>query len=169
MEQIKNRFTGEVMCGGLSLRVVLERHKKWLNDEDGGERANFMYADLRSADLMYADLMSADLRSANLRIFKHDTWAVLAYAKNEVPNLIKAIKDGKIDGSCYEGECCCLCGTLEKGLGHKINIRDMSSPAEKWFSMIKEGDTPENNQASKLALEWIEEWQTLNTAGQKVR
>ena len=57
MEQIKNRFTGEIMCGGLSLKIVLERHRKWVRNEDGGEKAN----------LSGANLSGAYLRDANLR------------------------------------------------------------------------------------------------------
>ncbi len=59
------------------LKEILERHRKWLNDEDGGERANLyeanLYganlreADLREADLREADLYGANLRGANLR------------------------------------------------------------------------------------------------------
>lgn len=124
-------------------------------------RADLSRADLSGADLIGANLRGSSLRGTNLRGFKHDIWAVLQYAPHEVPNLIKAIKEGEIDGSCYEGECCCLCGTLEKGLDENIEVRDANSPAEQWFSMIKEGDTPENNKASKMALEWIEEWQIL--------
>ena len=41
---------------------ILRKHKKWLNYEPGGERA-----DLRCADLYSADLRGADLRCANLR------------------------------------------------------------------------------------------------------
>jgi len=48
------------------LKEILDLHKKWLNDEDGGIRADLSYADLRSADLSYADLSSAKLYSANL-------------------------------------------------------------------------------------------------------
>ena len=36
------------------LRVVLEKHKKWLANEDEGERANLSGADLRGADIDYA-------------------------------------------------------------------------------------------------------------------
>ena len=43
------------------LKVVLEKHKKWLNGEKGGVRA-----DLRGANLRDADLHGADLRDANL-------------------------------------------------------------------------------------------------------
>ena len=43
------------------LQLQIDKHTKWLNDEEGGERAN-----LRSADLSGADLSGADLRSANL-------------------------------------------------------------------------------------------------------
>ena len=49
------------------LTANLESHKKWLNGEEGGERADLRSADLRGADLRSADLRSADLRSANLR------------------------------------------------------------------------------------------------------
>ena len=41
---------------------VLQRHAKWLKNEEGGEKA-----DLRGADLWDADLRDADLRDANLR------------------------------------------------------------------------------------------------------
>ena len=48
------------------LKEILELHKKWLNDEEDGVRADLRYADLRYADLRYADLSSANLSSANL-------------------------------------------------------------------------------------------------------
>jgi hypothetical protein len=38
-----------------------EKHKRWLNGEDGGERANLRDADLRGANLRGADLRWADL------------------------------------------------------------------------------------------------------------
>ena len=43
------------------LQEILDKHKKWLNDEDGGERADLRGADLRGADLRRADLRRADL------------------------------------------------------------------------------------------------------------
>ena len=46
----------------IDLKTILEKHKMWLNDEDGGEMA-----DLRRADLCRADLSGADLRGADLR------------------------------------------------------------------------------------------------------
>ncbi len=49
------------------LKEILERHRKWLNDEDGGERANLRGANLRGVNLRGADLREADLREANLR------------------------------------------------------------------------------------------------------
>ena len=48
------------------LNKVLELHKRWLNNKDGGERANLRSANLSGADLRSADLRSANLRSANL-------------------------------------------------------------------------------------------------------
>ena len=49
------------------LKTILEKHKMWLNDEDGGEKADLSGADLSGADLSGADLYGADLREANLR------------------------------------------------------------------------------------------------------
>ena len=45
---------------------VLQRHAKWLKNEEGGEKANLWDADLRGANLRDADLRDADLRGANL-------------------------------------------------------------------------------------------------------
>lgn len=54
------------------LKEILEKHKKWLNSEDGGKRAELRYVylqgfDLRHANLRNADLQGADLRHTNLR------------------------------------------------------------------------------------------------------
>jgi hypothetical protein len=46
---------------------VLQRHAKWLKNEEGGEKANLRGADLRDADLRDADLRDANLRDADLR------------------------------------------------------------------------------------------------------
>ena len=48
------------------LGVVLERHKKWLDGQPDGERADLSEADLRGADLSGADLRGADLRRADI-------------------------------------------------------------------------------------------------------
>jgi hypothetical protein len=49
------------------LNEVLKLHKKWLDGEDGGVRANLRGADLTGADLKWADLTKANLTKANLR------------------------------------------------------------------------------------------------------
>ena len=49
------------------IEKVLDSHRKWINEEDGGERANLREADLREADLHEADLHEANLSEANLR------------------------------------------------------------------------------------------------------
>ena len=48
------------------LDFILEKHKKWLNDENDGEYADLRYANLRDANLRYADLRGVDLRGADL-------------------------------------------------------------------------------------------------------
>ncbi len=59
------------------LNKVLEKHKKWLNDEPGGERADLRRANLQGADLRGANLQEANLRGANLQganLRRADLW-----------------------------------------------------------------------------------------------
>ena len=49
------------------LDKILASHKKWLNDDPDGKRADLRWADLRGADLLGADLLGANLQDANLR------------------------------------------------------------------------------------------------------
>ena len=49
------------------LKDILGKHKKWLNGEYGGGRADLRYANLYNANLYNADLRYADLRYADLR------------------------------------------------------------------------------------------------------
>jgi hypothetical protein len=192
--EIKNRFSGEVQItadidceesAALSVKIGLAvkwaiKHNANLRGADlrgaylGG--ADLRGADLggaylggaylRGANLRGADLGGANLGGANLRAFKHDLWGILIRYKNEVPELVNYIKQGKIDGSCYSGECSCLMGTFATIKNadiedNKFSIKDAKSPAEQWFAMIKPGNTPENNFASKMALQWIEEFLSL--------
>lgn len=48
------------------LDEILKKHKKWLDGEDGGERADLTRADLTDADLTCANLTDADLTCTNL-------------------------------------------------------------------------------------------------------
>ena len=141
--------------------------------------ANLRSADLRSADLRSADLRSANLGGANLRSanlgganlgganlqpIRADFYDVLSHAGKEVPALIDALKNGRVDGSTYTGECSCLVGTIATARGVDVygddfGIQtDSNRPAERFFMAIKKGDTPETNQASKIALDWAESW-----------
>ena len=48
------------------LNDILEKHKKWLDGEEDGERANLRGANLRGADMSYANLSYANLNDADL-------------------------------------------------------------------------------------------------------
>lgn len=52
------------------LKEILDKHKKWLNDEDGGKRAKLRYVYLQGFDLQGADLRGADLQGSNLQFTK---------------------------------------------------------------------------------------------------
>ena len=49
------------------LNEILQKHKMWLNNDKGGERANLRGIDLRFADLRFVDLRFADLRGTDLK------------------------------------------------------------------------------------------------------
>ena len=49
------------------IKIVLDKHKKWLNNEEGSECANLNGANLRGAYLNGANLRDAYLYGANLR------------------------------------------------------------------------------------------------------
>jgi uncharacterized protein YjbI with pentapeptide repeats len=128
--------------------------------------ADLRGADLCDADLCHANLCGANLRDANLEPFKKDLFDVLLRAAPEIDNLKKSLVEGKIDGSTYEGECACLCGTLEKSNSSEIRqrihgLRNPSRPIERFFSLIRPNDTPENNEAAKIVIKWIEEFEQL--------
>jgi len=145
--------------------------------------ADLRYADLSSADLRYADLRGADLSSANLRgadlryadlsdadlrSVKADFWAILTTARKEIPGLITAMREGRIDGSTYSGECACLVGTIAnvRHVSADTLEQDSSRPAEQWFLMINKGDKPGDDSgggfALQKALEWAEEYCALS-------
>ena len=48
------------------LKNILKLHKKWLNNEEGGLKADLRGAELRGANLRGADLRRANLRGVNL-------------------------------------------------------------------------------------------------------
>jgi len=110
-----------------------------------------------------ADLMDADLTRADLTPIRDDIWAVLSAAPGEVEGLRRALIEGRVDGSAYEGACACLVGTLANVRGVSISAIptlhcNSSRPAERFFMGIKPGDTPQTNPVAKRALEWVDEW-----------
>lgn len=57
----------------LNLKKILEDHKKWLKNEEGGVRANLRGANLSCADFRHANLSSANLRGAILNNIIYNT------------------------------------------------------------------------------------------------
>ena len=174
--EIKHRFTLAVLfehdADDNSMRLTLEMAIKSgadLSDADLSgaylsgaylRGANLRGAYLSGAYLRGANLRGANLRGANLLPIKADFIEVISRAPLEVPALIAALKEGRVDGSTYEGSCACLVGTIAnvRGIEYREFSPDSSRPAERFFLAIKRGDTPETNEASRIALEWAEQW-----------
>ena len=69
IQEDKGRFSWSIKMFSefaLWIKDILEKHKKWLNAEDGGERADLRGANLRGANLRGANLYGANLRGADL-------------------------------------------------------------------------------------------------------
>ena len=145
-------------------------------------------ADLREAYLSEADLRGANLRGAYLRgadlseigiddmeevpeslwaHFAKDILYVLLNTRSEVPGLRKLLIEGKVSGTTYEGECCCLVGSLNNvaqngTVDHYCErhipfyMKGLHNPCETWFYQIRTGDTPENSIFSRKVVELID-------------
>jgi len=123
---------------------------------------------LAGANLTGANLTGANLTGASFRAFKADLWMTLTQNAHEVHALVSALREGRVDGSTYEGPCACLVGTIAnaRGVSHEDLDHSATNPAERWFMMIRKGDTPDKETgggyAAKCALEWALEWCELN-------
>ena len=90
-QHVAHDVRGERTChmDEKELDDILDAHRKWLDGEDGGERADLRNADLRNADLRNADLSYAYLRNADLS-YADLSYAYLRNAKN-IPPLVEAV------------------------------------------------------------------------------
>lgn len=99
-----------------------------------------------------------------------DIRKILLRAPDEVVGVRDALVEGRIEGSVYNGERCCLVGTIARLRGistlrqalclplERAIQYNEERPAERFFLNISAGDTPKTNGYSKLALKWIDEW-----------
>jgi hypothetical protein len=125
--------------------------------------ADLTGASLTCADLTRADLAGASLAGADLTPIRDDLWAVLSAAPAEVDGLRAAIAAGRVDGSTYDGDCACLVGTIAhiRGVAYTdlgVIQPNSARPAERFFLIVRRGDTPDRCDAARIAMEWIDQW-----------
>jgi hypothetical protein len=171
--QIRRARLANANLRGANLRNANMQEADLLNADLSG-------ADLHGADLYRANIVSADLRGANLgstdlrnaESAREDVRRLISDAPTEALGLLLALRAGKVDGSCYEGACACLCGTIAQVRAGKVllyygdvmeildsaPLADSSRPAEQWALVINEGDTPQKSPVVALTVQWIEEW-----------
>lgn len=91
-----------------------------------------------------------------------DVMNILTQTPHEARYLRDAIEFGSIDGSVYKGECACLMGTIAKARHcaiEKLPVKtDPMRPAELWFSPIRPGHTPKNNDRARAAYAWVSDF-----------
>ena len=93
------------------LNEILRKHKLWLEEKEGGKRANLERANLRGADLNGVNLHGANLRGANLN------GANLHGANLERANLDGAdLRGADLDFSCLP----LWCGGLKMKIDRRI-------------------------------------------------
>lgn len=158
------------------LNEILESHKKWLNNEDGGAKANLRGADLRGANLIYANLRGANLGDADLS-YTDLSYTNLRYANLEGANLRGAnlyntnlryatlrgatliyANLGNATGNNQEVK------SLQLGkyyitilVGIKIHIGCQNHTVEQWENFTDE----EISKMDDAALEWWKEWKEV--------
>ena len=98
------------------LNMILDKHRKWLNDEEGGERANLYRANLYRANLYRANLYRANLCGATL------FGATLFGANLREANLCGAnLREANLHGANLDYSCWPLwCGSLDVKVDARI-------------------------------------------------
>lgn len=79
------------------LTEILELHKKWLADEEGGERANLSGANLYGADLYGADLSGANLKGADLSNVRTSEYTIGFYLQCPEEGSFIAYKKARLE------------------------------------------------------------------------
>ncbi len=140
-------------------------------------------ASLDGASLVGARLVGARLDGASLdgarwavlpavgilAVARDDMRRKLAVVPDEVAGLLAAVREGRIDGSCYAGSCSCFVGTIAKLRGddpYRVPglQADACSPVERLFTAIRPGHTPERNPIAAEVERWLVEWQAEQIA-----
>jgi len=166
---IRNRYTSAIIHSS-ELPTWREAVEEAIEARADLTDANLTRADLTGANLTDADLTGANLTDADLTDAKEDFLAVLDAAPNEVAGLLLALREGRIDGSHYEGACSCLKGTIANvrgcrytELGDADALQPNSDrPSERLFMGISPGHLPSINPVAKIVEGWILEWQSAN-------
>lgn len=96
------------------LNEILEEHKKWLNGEEGGERADLSDSDLSYSNLSRSDLRYSDLRYSNLR------YSNLSHSNLSHSNLsCSDLREANLDFSAWP----LWCGSLNAYVDDRIAIQ----------------------------------------------
>lgn len=124
--------------------------------------ASLVRASLDGARLDGARLVGAILDGASLAPIRDDLYDVLGRVPAEVPALLAALRDGKVDGSTYSGSCACLIGTIANARGCAYSALsgvtpDADRPIERWFLGIRPG-LPVDHPVVAITIGWVEAW-----------
>ena len=93
------------------LKIILDKHQKWLKNEEGGEQANLSFANLSSADLSSANLSFANLDKK---------YIVISCIGSRKDSTTYCFDDDKI-------WCGCFTGNLEE-FESKVNEKHKNNP-----------------------------------------
>ena len=143
------------------LTEILAKHKAWINNEDGGEKADLSGADLSGANLSCANLSCANLSGTDLR-GTDLCGADLSGADLRDANLSDADLSGanlRFLHSANGKELACMnAGKYQVVLSkEKIAIGCKFFTVEEW----KEFDDDKISKMDDGALEWWKQWKDL--------
>jgi len=145
------------------LKKVLELHKKWLNNEVGGVKADLRGANLQDANLYGADLQKADLYGAYLQ-GADLRFAYLQDANLRFANLLGAnLRGADLDFSVLNLSCSGLNFKIDERIAkqllyHTINLMQYSGlNVSKWIKKQAFKDLETSHLVTKHRLNVLKE------------
>ena len=139
------------------LNIILEKHKLYLNKEEGGEIANLSDTNLSKADLINANLIGADLRCADLS-YANLSNADLSYANLSEANLSGAdLRCADLSNTCVFGFCLGKhFGFFHKSISYEsgdyVKIGCIGHSLDYWLANIESIGSVNNYNESEIRL-----------------
>jgi hypothetical protein len=138
-----NKETGMRTIEPEELKTILEKHKLWLDGQDGGERANLVGANLVRANL-----------DGPTSSGPTSSWPTSSGPTSPGPTSTGPTSSGPTS----TGPTLSSCATTFGPSFPRRRLKCRGCAAEAWFTSIRPGQTPAEHNHVTLTLEWVDDW-----------